>query len=193
MTNVSNPFVQLQYYFKDYPHALAKCLRALDWTTNEAAHEMADMLKLWAPLQPEDALELLDAAFADQTIRLHAVQYLEPISDDQLLSYLLQLVQVMKYESYLDCDLARFLLRRALKSQRIGHFFFWYSSSTLSHQPLSAAQLNACLHILFILLSHLYIFAYFTTGIFVLKCIYPKHVCDLDCYLRHIVVDVDRI
>eukprot|EP01147_Barroeca_monosierra_P009776 gene9776-1976_t len=135
---------QYRYYFKDYPHALAKCLRALDWTTNEAAHEMADMLKLWAPLQPEDALELLDAAFADQTIRLHAVQYLEPISDDQLLSYLLQLVQVMKYESYLDCDLARFLLRRALKSQRIGHFFFWHLRSEM-HLPEACVRFGLLL------------------------------------------------
>ena len=39
--------------------------------------------------------------------------------------YLLQLVQVLKYESYLDCDLVAFLLRRALRNQHIGHHFFW--------------------------------------------------------------------
>lgn len=33
-------------------------------------------------------------AFADQTIRAHAVQRLEEMGDDKLLSYLLQLVQV---------------------------------------------------------------------------------------------------
>eukprot|EP00043_Microstomoeca_roanoka_P011821 m.111667 g.111667 ORF g.111667 m.111667 type:complete len:1032 (-) comp15307_c1_seq1:217-3312(-) len=135
---------QYKYYFKDVPHALAKCLRAIDWTTNEAAHDMADMLKLWAALSPEDALELLDAFFADQTIRAHAVQYLEPISDDQLLSYLLQLVQVLKYESYLDCDLARFLLRRALRSQRIGHFFFWHLRSEM-HLPEACVRFGLLL------------------------------------------------
>jgi hypothetical protein len=68
------------------------------------------------------------------------------MSDDKLLAYLMQLVQVsdacsimlsrqtssltqvLKYESFLDNDLARFLLRRALKNQRVGHFFFWYDS-----------------------------------------------------------------
>lgn len=47
-------------------------------------------------------------------------------SDDELLQYLIQLVQVLKYESYLDCDLATFLLERALSNRRIGHFLFWH-------------------------------------------------------------------
>lgn len=34
--------------------------------------------------------------------------------------------QVLKYEQYLDNPLARFLLKRALTNQRIGHFFFWH-------------------------------------------------------------------
>lgn len=47
-------------------------------------------------------------------------------SDDELLQYLIQLVQVLKYESYLDCDLTTFLLERALSNSRIGHFLFWH-------------------------------------------------------------------
>lgn len=47
-------------------------------------------------------------------------------SDDELLQYLIQLVQVLKYESYLDCDLTTFLLERALSNRRIGHFLFWH-------------------------------------------------------------------
>ena len=47
-------------------------------------------------------------------------------SDDKLLMYLLQLVQVLKFESYLDCALGQFLLRRALSNKTIGHFFFWH-------------------------------------------------------------------
>ena len=34
--------------------------------------------------------------------------------------------QVLKYESYLDCELARFLIRKALKNQDIGHALFWH-------------------------------------------------------------------
>ena len=40
--------------------------------------------------------------------------------------YLLQLVQVLKFEAYLDCQLGKFLLRKALKNKSIGHFFFWH-------------------------------------------------------------------
>lgn len=46
--------------------------------------------------------------------------------DDELFQYLLQLVQVLKYESYLDCELTKFLLDRALANRKIGHFLFWH-------------------------------------------------------------------
>lgn len=39
---------------------------------------------------------------------------------------MLQLTQVLKYEPYLDCALARFLLARALRNREVGHFFFWF-------------------------------------------------------------------
>eukprot|EP00730_Choanoeca_flexa_P008408 TRINITY_DN12483_c0_g1_i4.p1 TRINITY_DN12483_c0_g1~~TRINITY_DN12483_c0_g1_i4.p1 ORF type:complete len:1013 (+),score=316.78 TRINITY_DN12483_c0_g1_i4:28-3066(+) len=120
--------------FKENPAALSKCLRAIDWRSHEAVYDVAEMLSSWAALKPEMSLEILDAAFSDRAIRSHAVQRLEPMSDDVLLSYLLQLVQVLKYETYLECDLAKFLLRRALKNQRVGHFFFWYLKSEI-HLP----------------------------------------------------------
>lgn len=47
-------------------------------------------------------------------------------SDEELSQYLLQLVQVLKYEPFLDCALSRFLLERALANRRIGQFLFWH-------------------------------------------------------------------
>ena len=35
-------------------------------------------------------------------------------------------VKVLKYESYLDNALGRFLLKRALKNKTIGHYLFWH-------------------------------------------------------------------
>lgn len=35
-------------------------------------------------------------------------------------------MQVLKYESYLDCELTKFLLDRALANRKIGHFLFWH-------------------------------------------------------------------
>jgi phosphatidylinositol-4,5-bisphosphate 3-kinase len=46
-------------------------------------------------------------------------------SDEELSQYLLQLVQALKYENYLNCDLVKFLLRRALHNHNIGHQLFW--------------------------------------------------------------------
>lgn len=47
-------------------------------------------------------------------------------SDEDLSLFLLQLVQALKHESYLCCDLVEFLLTRALQNQKIGHYLFWH-------------------------------------------------------------------
>ncbi len=49
------------------------------------------MIKLWTPLPPEDALPLLDAPFADETVRLYAVERVSILSDDELQLYMLEL------------------------------------------------------------------------------------------------------
>lgn len=46
--------------------------------------------------------------------------------DDHLLLYLLQLVQALKHECYLQNDLVEFLLHKALNNQKIGHYLFWH-------------------------------------------------------------------
>lgn len=53
------------------------------------------------------------------------------LTDDELLLYLLQLVQAMKHESYFQCDLVEFLIDRALQNHRIGHNFFWHLRSEM--------------------------------------------------------------
>lgn len=35
-------------------------------------------------------------------------------------------IQALKYESYLNCPLAQFLLERAFRNKRIGHYLFWH-------------------------------------------------------------------
>lgn len=91
----------------------------------EVAEAIALVVK-WPKLPNERALELLDYAYADQTVRNFAVRCLKDVGDEDLSLYLLQLVQALKHENYLSCDLTEFLLRRALNNQRIGHFLFWH-------------------------------------------------------------------
>ncbi|XP_016430233.1 phosphatidylinositol 4,5-bisphosphate 3-kinase catalytic subunit alpha isoform-like, partial [Sinocyclocheilus rhinocerous] len=89
-------------------------------------------------MQPESALELLDCNFPDPMVREFALRCLiQGLTDDKLSQYLLQLVQVLKYEMYLDNPLARFLIKKALTNQRIGHFFFWHLKSEMHNKTVS--------------------------------------------------------
>ena len=59
------------------------------------------------------------------------------MNDDELLLYLLQLVQALKHESHLECDLVDFLLTRALNNRKIGHFLFWHLRSEMHVSAVS--------------------------------------------------------
>lgn len=83
-------------------------------------------------------MELLDFNYPDRIVRSFAVTCLEKyLTDDKLSQYLIQLVQVLKYEQYLDNLLVRFLLKKALTNQRIGHFFFWHLKSEMHNKTVS--------------------------------------------------------
>ena len=71
-------------------------------------------------------MELLHFHYADIAVRQWAVNCLEKLSDHKLSMYLLQLVQALKFEPYLDCPLSVFLLRRGLNSRTVGHYLFWH-------------------------------------------------------------------
>lgn len=68
---------------------------------------------------------------------------------------LLWILQVLKYEPYLDTDLARFLLMRALLNRKIGHFFFWHLKQVLC---------DVCL-LYYLHCSSEWIFKYFSTNL----------------------------
>lgn len=48
------------------------------------------MIENWAPMDPEDAIQLLDAKFPDERVRAYAVQRISLLSDDELTLYMLQ-------------------------------------------------------------------------------------------------------
>uniref|UniRef100_A0A3Q3BBK1 Phosphatidylinositol 4,5-bisphosphate 3-kinase catalytic subunit delta isoform n=1 Tax=Kryptolebias marmoratus TaxID=37003 RepID=A0A3Q3BBK1_KRYMA len=114
-----------------YPESLSKLLLITKWNKREDVVQMVSLLKHWPDLPAIHALELLDYSFPDPAVRSFTVRCLRKLSDDELLQYLIQLVQVLKYESYLDCDLITFLLERALSNRRIGHFLFWHLRSEI--------------------------------------------------------------
>ncbi|XP_070824548.1 phosphatidylinositol 4,5-bisphosphate 3-kinase catalytic subunit gamma isoform [Chaetodon trifascialis] len=120
-------------YASNLPHYL----RNINWMNRRVVEDVHWLLGNWDPgeLDITVALELLSMDFADVTVRRLAVQRLESLSNDDVLKYLLQLVQTLKVEPYHDSFLARYLIQRALRSKRIGHFFFWYVRSEVAGCP----------------------------------------------------------
>uniref|UniRef100_A0A8C0HLS1 phosphatidylinositol-4,5-bisphosphate 3-kinase n=1 Tax=Buteo japonicus TaxID=224669 RepID=A0A8C0HLS1_9AVES len=105
---------------------------------------MISLLQTWPELPVLNALELLDFSFPDRYVGSFAINSLKKLTDHELFQYLLQLVQVLKYESYLDCELTKFLLDRALSNRKIGHFLFWHLRSEM-HVPAVALRFGLIL------------------------------------------------
>ncbi|XP_053565829.1 phosphatidylinositol 4,5-bisphosphate 3-kinase catalytic subunit beta isoform [Bombina bombina] len=122
---------------ENFPCSLPKLLLSVKWNKLEDVAQLQALLQIWSKLPPRDALELLDFNYPDQYVREYAVNCLKQMSDEELSQYLLQLVQVLKYEPFLDCALSRFLLQRALANRRIGQFLFWHLRSEIHTTAVS--------------------------------------------------------
>ncbi|XP_054246589.1 phosphatidylinositol 4-phosphate 3-kinase C2 domain-containing subunit alpha isoform X2 [Indicator indicator] len=120
-----------RHYCHSHTSSLPKILVSAphwDWAS---LPEIYSLLQQWPPLSPLAALELLDSKFADQEVRHTAVNWIETLSDDELTDFLPQFVQALKYETYLDSALVKFLLARALGSIRVAHYLYWLLKDTL--------------------------------------------------------------
>jgi hypothetical protein len=117
------------------PKGLVKVLCCVRWTEPAAVREIYRLLQDWPAMGPVDALQLLDAQFANRKVREYAVRCLDRLDDQELKDFLLQLVQALKYEPTHFSPLACWLLNRALHSQvLLGHEFFWLLQAEL-HVP----------------------------------------------------------
>uniref|UniRef100_A0A8D0AFU6 Phosphatidylinositol 3-kinase catalytic subunit type 3 n=1 Tax=Sander lucioperca TaxID=283035 RepID=A0A8D0AFU6_SANLU len=124
---------------ENFPQSLPKLLLSVKWSKHEDMAQLQALLQIWPKLSPRDALELLDFNYPDQYVREYAVGCLRDMSDEELSQYLLQLVQVLRYEPYYDCALTHFLLERAQGNRKIGHFLFWHLRSEI-HMPAVSVQ-----------------------------------------------------
>ncbi|XP_045074749.1 phosphatidylinositol 4,5-bisphosphate 3-kinase catalytic subunit beta isoform-like isoform X2 [Coregonus clupeaformis] len=129
---------------ENFPQSLPKLLLSVKWSKHEDMAQLQALLQIWPKLSPRDALELLDFNYPDQYVREYAVGCLRDMSDEELSQYLLQLVQVLRYEPYYDCALTRFLLNRAQCNRNIGHFLFWHLRSEM-HMPVVSVQFSLIL------------------------------------------------
>ncbi|KAH8409752.1 hypothetical protein KR222_004019 [Zaprionus bogoriensis] len=116
---------------REFPEELSVLLHCVYWKERDDVADIWYLLKQWPLISIERSLELLDYAYPDPAVRRFAIKCLHLLKDEELLLYLLQLVQAIKHESYLENDLVMFLLERALRNQRIGHYFFWHLRSEM--------------------------------------------------------------
>eukprot|EP00877_Chromochloris_zofingiensis_P002248 jgi/Chrzof1/12023/Cz06g18140.t1 len=106
--------------------ALTKFLKCVDWSDAQEAKQAAELMQQWAPIEVADALELLSPDFKNDEVRSHAVSVLQRKDDDELLYYLLQLVQALRFEVVDLSRLARFLISRATNNPAFATFLHWY-------------------------------------------------------------------
>lgn len=115
--------------------ALTKFVKSVNWQDNNEARQAVEILPNWTEIDVDDALELLGPTFDNSDVRTYAVERLRKSDDEELLLYLLQLVQALKFEPKQkdpesdltpDSSLATFLISRAANNAILGSYFHWY-------------------------------------------------------------------
>ncbi|CAH1797509.1 unnamed protein product [Owenia fusiformis] len=91
---------KFRFYLSAQKKALTKFLKSVAWSVPQEEKQGLDMMYKWSPMDAEDALELLSPAFTNPAVRKYAVSRLMQADDEELLLYLLQLVQALKYEDF---------------------------------------------------------------------------------------------
>ncbi|KAL8718863.1 MAG: hypothetical protein Q9225_004053 [Loekoesia sp. 1 TL-2023] len=112
--------------------ALTKFVKSVNWQDQNEARQAVQLLPKWTEIDIDDALELLGPSLDNPAVRAYAVDRLRESDDDELLLYLLQLVQALKFEKISpedntqDSSLAKFLISRATKNLMLGNYLHWY-------------------------------------------------------------------
>ncbi|KAH9500501.1 Phosphatidylinositol 4-phosphate 3-kinase C2 domain-containing subunit beta [Bulinus truncatus] len=124
-----------RHYMTDHPTLLPRILMAShswDWSS---LPEIYSLLKNWKPLPPMQAFELLLPQYPDIKVRQFAADCLNKIPSDDLIDFLPQMIQGLKFESYHNSPLAKLLLEQSCKSPRFAHQFFWLLKGAASQDP----------------------------------------------------------
>jgi phosphatidylinositol 3-kinase len=126
---------KFRYHLTRDKRALTKFVKSVNWGDQAEAKQAIQVLGRWTEIDIDDALELLGPTFDNPGVRSYAVHRLRKAGDPELLLYLLQLVQALKYEpistdseqdSAQDSSLAAFLIQRAAANVILGNYFYWY-------------------------------------------------------------------
>jgi phosphatidylinositol 3-kinase len=94
---------KFRYTLTENKKAIIKFMYSINWDEESEVAELPVLFNLWtqnAPVDIEDALKLLskDKCFEHHYVREYAVTVLKSATDEELLTFLLQLVQALSYE-----------------------------------------------------------------------------------------------
>lgn len=113
--------------------ALTKLVKSVNWNEQTESRQAIALLPKWVEIDIDDALELLGPGVRNPAVRAYAVDRLRKADDEELLLYLLQLVQALKFEPQqakeeddTDSSLASFLIVRSAANLKLGNFLHWY-------------------------------------------------------------------
>ncbi|KAI0803594.1 phosphatidylinositol 3 [Xylaria sp. FL0064] len=126
---------KFRYHLTKDKRALTKFVKSVSWQDQSESRQAVQVLGKWTDIDVDDALELLGPTFDNLFVRGYAVERLRKSDDNELLLYLLQLVQALKFE-HISTDsnqaavraspLANFLISRAVENFTLGNYFYWY-------------------------------------------------------------------
>ncbi|MGH0173011.1 UNVERIFIED_CONTAM: hypothetical protein FKN15_008488 [Acipenser sinensis] len=114
---------------ENFPQSLPKLLLSVKWNKHEDMAQLQALLQIWPKLSPRDALELLDFNYPDH--------------DEELSQYLLQLVQVLRYEPYYDCALSRSEIHMPAVSVQFALILEAYCRGSIPHIEVLKRQVEA--------------------------------------------------
>ncbi|GLD92891.1 hypothetical protein PINS_up001470 [Pythium insidiosum] len=91
---------KFRYTLTDNKKAVVKFLLSVDWNDETEVKQATDLLHQWCEIDIADALKLLgrDKEFKHEVVRNFAVSTLAKAKNEDLLDFLLQLVQALRYE-----------------------------------------------------------------------------------------------
>ncbi|KAK8073811.1 Phosphatidylinositol 3-kinase- root isoform [Apiospora phragmitis] len=126
---------KFRYHLTKDKRAVTKFVKSVNWQDQSESKQAIQVLAKWTEIDVDDALELLGPTFDSPAVRAYAVDRLSKADDNELMLYLLQLVQALKFE-HIPTDsrhpateassLATFLISRAVENFTLGNYFYWY-------------------------------------------------------------------
>lgn len=125
---------RFRHHLSRNKRALTKLIKSVNWNEPSESRQAIALLPKWVEIDVDDALEMLGPGFENPAVRAYAVDRLRKSDDEELLLYLLQLVQALKFEPQTiskeqdetDSSLASFLIARSAANIKMATFLYWY-------------------------------------------------------------------